>query len=104
MFEAVSDLINGPSVKINYFIQKAFQFSNNKWNIHFEYLKCVVLCVYYTQEKGFPDGASGKESTCKAGDARDAASIPELGRSPGEGNGNPLQYPCLGNPMDREAW
>jgi len=51
MFEAVSDLINGPSVKINYFIQKAFQFSNNKCNIHFEYLKYVVLCVYYTQER-----------------------------------------------------
>ena len=35
---------------------------------------------------------------------RDAGLIPGLGRSPGEGNGNPLQYPCLGNPMDRGAW
>jgi len=35
--------------------------------------------------------------------ARDVGSIPELGRSPGEGNGNPLQYSCLGNPMDRGA-
>ena len=35
---------------------------------------------------------------------RDAGSIPGLGRSPGEGNGNPLQYSCLGNPMDRGAW
>ena len=61
------------------------------------------MCILYTG-KGFPDGTSGKESTCKVGDARDAASIPELGRSPAGGNGNPLQYPCLGNPMDREAW
>ena len=35
---------------------------------------------------------------------RDMGSIPELGRSPGEGHGNPLQYSCLGNPMDRGAW
>ena len=39
-----------------------------------------------------------------AGDLRDTGSIPRLGRSPGEGNGSPLQYSCLENPMDREAW
>ena len=39
-----------------------------------------------------------------AGDIRDASSIPELGRSPGGGHGNPLQYSCLENPMDRGAW
>ena len=39
-----------------------------------------------------------------AGDTRAAGSIPGSGRSPGGGNGNPLQYSCLGNPMDREAW
>ena len=39
-----------------------------------------------------------------AGDIRDAGSIPGSGRSPGEGNGNPLQYSCLENPMDRGAW
>ena len=50
---------------------------------------------------GFPGGSDGKESACYAGDL---GSIPELGRSPGEGNGNPLQHPCLENPMDREAW
>ena len=47
---------------------------------------------------------SGKESTCNAGDSGDAGSVPGLGRSPGEGNGTPLQYSCLGNPMDRGAW
>ena len=46
-------------------------------------------------------GSVGKEPTCNAGDTD---SIPESGRSPGEGNGNPLQYSCLGNPIDREAY
>ena len=39
-----------------------------------------------------------------SGDLGDTGSIPGLGRSPGEGNGNPLQYSCLGNPMDRRVW
>ena len=46
-------------------------------------------------------GPFGKESVCNAGDP---GSIPGSGRSPGEGNGNPLEYSCLENPMDREAW
>ena len=53
---------------------------------------------------GFLGGASGKESACNAGDSRDEGLIPELGRSPGDGNGNPLQYSCLENSMDRRAW
>ena len=53
---------------------------------------------------GFPDGLTHKESACNAGDTGDAGSVPGSGRSPGEGNGNPLQYSCLGNPMDRGAW
>ena len=51
--------------------------------------------------RGFPGGSDDKESTCNAGDM---GSIPETGLSPGEGNGNPLQYSCLGNTMDRGAW
>ena len=47
---------------------------------------------------------SGKESTCNAGDAGDSGSISGSKRSPGGGNGNPLQYSCLENPMDRGAW
>ena len=50
---------------------------------------------------GLPWWLSGKESACQAGDP---GSIPGLGRSPGEGNDNPLQYSCLENPMDRGAW
>ena len=50
---------------------------------------------------GFPGGSDGKESACNTGDP---GSIPGSGRSPREGNGNPLQYSCLENSMDREAW
>ena len=49
----------------------------------------------------FPGGSDDKESAHKAGDV---GSIPGSGRSPGEGNGNPLQYSCLKNSMDRGAW
>ena len=52
-------------------------------------------------DKGFPAGSEVKASACKAGDP---GSIPGSGRSPGEGNGNPLQYSCLENPMDGGAW
>ena len=45
-----------------------------------------------------------KSLPANAGDIRDAGFIPGLGRSPGEGNGNPLRYPCLENPMVRGAW
>ena len=61
--------------------------------------KCLgytYICIY-----GFPDGSVGKESARNAGDL---GSIPGSGRSPGEGNGNPLQYSCLQNSMDRGAW
>ena len=50
---------------------------------------------------GFPGGSKVKVSACNAGDL---GSIPGLGRAPGEGNGNPLHYSCLGNPLDRGAW
>ena len=51
--------------------------------------------------RGLPGSSDGKESACNVGDP---GSIPELGRSPGEGNGNPLQYSCLENTMDGGAW
>ena len=55
--------------------------------------------IYETE--GFPGGSDGKESACDAGDP---GSIPGSGRSPGEANGNPLQYSCLEDSMDRGAW
>jgi len=50
---------------------------------------------------GLPVGSEVKNPLANAGDP---GSVPETGRSPGEGNGNPVQYSCLGNPMDRGAW
>ena len=50
---------------------------------------------------GLPCGSDSKEPACSAGDP---GSFPGSGRSPGEGNGNPLQYSCLENSMDRGAW
>ena len=59
----------------------------------------TVLKEAYLETGGFLSSSDSKESACNV---RDPGSIPGLGRSPGEGNGNPLQ--CLGNPMDRVAW
>ena len=72
--------------------------------IHFEFIfvygvrKCFNFILLH---RGFPGGSDGKESACNTGDLD---SIPGWGRSPGEGNGNPLQYSCLKNSMDRGAW
>ena len=51
-----------------------------------------------------PGGSAVKNAPANAGDTRDVGLIPGSGRSPGEGNGNPLQYSCQGKPMDRGAW
>jgi len=51
---------------------------------------------------GFPYSSAGKEPACNAGDTRDMGLIPGLGRSPG-GDGNPLQYSCLKNPMEQRS-
>ena len=53
---------------------------------------------------GLPGGSAVKNPPASAEDAGDTGSIPGSGRCPGEGNGNPLQYSCLGNPVDRGAW
>ena len=62
---------------------------------------CTTKWLSYTYIWGFAGGSDGKESICNAGDL---GLIPGLGRSPGDGNGNPLQYSCLENSMDRGAW
>ena len=63
-----------------------------------------LLILYICQDsasKGFSGGSDHKESACNTGDLD---LISGLGRFPGEGNGNPLQYSCLENPLDRGAW
>ena len=59
------------------------------------------MCYQVLAKFGFPGGSDRKESACNVGAP---GSIPGLGRSPGEGNGNPLQYSCLENFIDRGAW
>jgi len=66
----------------------------NKWDL-------IKLTSFLFVNHGFPGGSDGKES---AYNSRDLGSIPGSGRSPGEGNGNPLKYSCLENSMDRRAW
>ena len=67
--------------------------------------QATEACSNQLQEKGrFMGGFGGSEVKASASNAGDPDSIPGSGRSPGEGNGNPLQYSCLENPMDGEAW
>ena len=70
-------------------------------------MKSIALNLSYNvvshHTGGFPGGAVVKNSPASAGDAKDEGSFPGSGRSPGVGNGNPLQYSCLGNPVDRGA-
>ena len=72
-------------------------------DIFFAYMPIELVDKLYAclEGKGFPCGSVGKESTCSVGDL---GSIPGLGRAPGEGNGNLLQYSCLENPMNGGAW
>ena len=79
-----------------FLVWKCFEFS---WGMYLgvEFLGHVVTLVFH-------DDSAGKESTCIAGDTGDTNLIPGLGTYPGGGSGNPLQYFCLKNPMDRGAW
>ena len=65
-----------------------------------KFIRSHCFLIYFFKTC-FPGGSEGKESACNAGDQ---SLIPEWGRYPREGNGNPLQYSCLENPMDRGAW
>ena len=81
------------------------------WNLNSIWLLCFQkLWIFFFSPKPLKSGKypswlpkwlSGNESACSAGDA---GSVPGSGKSPGEGNGNPFQYSCLGNPMHRGAW
>ena len=64
-----------------------------------------MFCFALTISAGFAGGTNGKEPTCKGRrHIRDVSSVPELSKSPGGECGNPLQYSCLENLMDRGAW
>ena len=64
-------------------------------------LRIFLISGWINKQQGFPGGSNGEESACDAGDL---GSIPGSGRSPGEGNGNSIQYSGLENPMERGAW
>ena len=65
----------------------------------------MSLCVKFAiNSVGFPGGSVVKNPSTNAGDTGDVHSIPGSGRSPGGGNGNPVQYSCLENPRDRGVW
>ena len=77
------------------------QYSDSVYHLTQSFMHCFV-CLFQVKEfQGLPCGSDGKASAFNVGDP---GSIPALGRSPGEGNGNPLQYPCLENPIGRGAW
>ena len=78
--------------------------TENAKNLFFfmaEWSSVVHISTTSLSVRVFPGGSRSKESSCSVGDP---GSIPGLGRSPGEGNGNPLQYSCLKNSTDRRAW
>ena len=74
--------------------------------LYFRLFNKVIQCIYIDIcfFKSSLVGPDDKESTCRAGNAGALGLIPGSGRSPGEGNGNPLQYSCQENPMDKGAW
>ena len=76
-----------------------------KGSIHKEDKTILGLYLYSIASKwALPGALAVKNPSANAGDIRVTGSIPRPGRSPGGGQGNPLQYSCLENPMDREAW
>ena len=71
------------------------------WNIYIIYIYVYIHIYIYIYANGFPGGSAVNNPSANAGDM---GLFPALGRSPGEGNDNPLQYSFLENPMDRGAW
>ena len=85
-----------PVLRVN-----AFNFSLLNMMLAMGVSYMIFILLRYIPSMGFPGSSAGKESACNA---RDLGSIPVLGRSPGGGHGNPLQYSGLENPVDRGAW
>ena len=92
---------------LNWILEQKKSVSEKSGEIQISYVLWLIV-LYQGQffsfgecPMGFPDDSVGKNMPANAGDA---GLIPGSGRSPGEANGNPLRYSCLGNPMDREAW
>ena len=81
------------------YLNKAAENKTSQHSSRIQWPQHSLPCPY--GRSGFPGGSEGKEPACSAGDL---SSIPRSGKSPGEGKGNPFQYPCLESPMDGETW
>ena len=111
------------SLGLKFNIKQFFLHSKFKWLNEYDSKKTLLLTIFFNSHprlmkiktkintwdlsklnKGFPGGTVVKNLPANAGDAEDVGSMPESGRFPGKGNGSPLQYSCLGKPMDRGAW
>ena len=102
--------VNVALKKRSQYVLLTYSWQNEVWVIHiftFQLTSHLLPKAFHSHwcllslKWGLPGGSDGKASACNVGDL---GSIPGSERSPGEGNGNPLQYSCLENPMDREAW
>ena len=74
------------------------------WKVPLGYSPSYAFSGFVRHSPGFLSGANGKEPACQCMKFKRCSLIPGSGRSPGGGHGNPLQYSCLENPTDREAW
>ena len=95
------------SPSTDYWLKKWYKCAYICVYIYMSVCVCVCVCIHTYIYKGYfglPQWPSSTESTCNARAAGDSGSHPGWGRSPGGGRGNPLQYSCLENPMDRGAW
>ena len=88
----------GTAVPLGLLPDPVCHLKKNTYDTYIHTYMYILLCIM-----DFPGGASGKEPPTNAGNARDAGSVPGSRRSPGGGHGDPLQYSCLENPMDRGA-
>jgi len=84
-----------------WFHKGSLKWKNFEWFVLFKNFPQITMIVIYLAQRGFPGRSDGKEFSCNPGDL---GSILGAGRSPGEGNGYPLQYSCLESSMDRGAW
>ena len=109
VWDSVKSVIRGRFIAIQAYLKKEEKHQINNLTLHLKQLEKEKNNpkvsrrkeIIKTREEGFPGGSEVKASASNAGDP---GLIPGLGRSPGEGNDNPLQYSCLENPMDGEAW
>ena len=105
-FDSTSQTWRWPKNSFRFFHFGQHNKLHDTWHLHHRAIEGTLPTPFLTVKsqtstEDFPGGSAGKESACNAGDL---SLIPGSGRSPGEGNGNPLQYSCLENSMDRGAW